>query len=192
MPRSRGVSSQRTNRCVQSWQSALCEVARHKARGDADREGNRLHRDGFAPRRKPCPRTHSISFPFAGAAPLRRASDRPSGRAAPHSQPLSLSDFLPRHRYRDYHPTYAPHIASAALRVRHALTCAARQPVKWAERLVRRSSTSERGSDTHPMHQFVTGTRSAFWFCLSQAIARRAAVAPFPCPSFARPQSRKP
>src|SRR6266702_5303601 len=37
MRRSREVSSPRTNRCDRSWQSALCEVARHKARGDASR-----------------------------------------------------------------------------------------------------------------------------------------------------------
>src|SRR5688572_3785439 len=50
MRRSRGVSSPRTNRCARSWLSALSEVARHKARGDADREGGLLHRCGFAPR----------------------------------------------------------------------------------------------------------------------------------------------
>ena len=189
MRRSRGKFATE-NRCVRSWQSAPCEVARHKARGGADRKAQ-VHRDGIAPRRKPYPRTHSSLFrllaqhPYAG-----QATDLPGVRrltVSPYPYLIFYPSPMPRLSSSD-----ASHVASAALRVRHALTCAARQPVKWAERLVRRSSTSERGSDTHPMHQFVTGTRWAFWFCLSQAIARRVAVAPFPCPSFARPQWRKP
>src|SRR4030088_2319098 len=38
---------------------------------------------------------------------------------------------------------------------------------------------------------YLKPARSAFWFCLSQATARRAPVKPFPCRSFARQKQRK-
>jgi hypothetical protein len=133
------------NRYARSWQSALCEVARHEARSGSDREGACVHRGGIAPRRKPRARANSNPVPFADAAPLRRASDRSPRRTAAHPQPSPLCSFLPCDRCRGYSSADASHLAATEFGIRHALTAA----------------------------------RSASWFCLARAIARRAAAAPF-------------
>ena len=80
-------SSPQKNRYAQFFQSAPCEVARYKARGDADRKRARLHSSGFPARGEPRPGANASSFPTVNSAPLRGAVDRPSWRAAPHSRP---------------------------------------------------------------------------------------------------------